>query len=103
MSTITAPQKSARQTSPSQPPRGKKKSSIRTTVTLSPEAVEIVERLKTTAGFSTSGAIEELILRSEPQNDWLVEKDGFLLFDPPLKGGKLTSERVKQLLEEGPY
>ena len=75
----------------------------RTTVTLSTETSEIVERFKAATGASTSRAIEELILRGEPQKSYLIEKDGFLLLDAPLKGGKITTEDVKRLLEESPW
>ena len=84
-------------------PTHQKKSAHRTTVTLSREAVEIVERFKAATGFSTSGAVEELILRSEPQKSWLVEEDGILVSHAPLKNGKLTNEDVKRLLEECPF
>ncbi|WP_263357575.1 hypothetical protein [Acidicapsa ligni] len=83
---------------------GRKKDKVhRTTVTLSADAAQIVERFKTATGTSTSHAIEELILRSEPQKSHLVEKDGLLLLDVKIKDGKLTTERVKQLLEECPW
>ena len=103
MSTTTQSLPSISRKTKSAPSRRKRKNAVRTTVTLSPEAIEIVERFKATAGFSTSGAIEELILRSEPQKSWLIEKDGFLLMNAPLKNGKLTNEDVKRLLEECPF
>lgn len=75
----------------------------RTTVSLSSEAVDAVERFKAATGASTSRAIEELILRNEPQKSWLIEVDGFPMLNAPLKGGQITGEDVKRMLEECPW
>ncbi len=84
-------------------PRNHREKTVRTTVTLSPQAVEIVERFKTANGLSTSAAIEELISRSEPQKSWLVEEDGILVIHAPVHEGKLSSESVRKMLEECPF
>lgn len=83
--------------------RPKKGRVHRTTVSLSSEAVDAVERFKAATGASTSHAIEELILRNEPQKSWLVEVDGFPMLNAPLKGGQITSDDVKRMLEECPW
>jgi hypothetical protein len=44
-----------------------------------------------------------LILRTEPQKSWLIEEDGLLVLNAPLKNGKLTNEDVKRLLDECPF
>lgn len=62
-----------------------------------------MERFKVATGFSTSGAIEELIFRNEPKKSWLVEEDRLLGLDTTVKNGKLTSDDVKQMLEECPF
>jgi hypothetical protein len=103
MSTATQSRKPAASASRSSAPHRKSRESRRTTVTLSVEALAIVERLKAAEGFSTSGAIEELILRTEPKKSWLIEEDGLLVLNAPLKNGKLTNEDVKRLLDECPF
>jgi hypothetical protein len=80
--------------------RRKRKGSFRTTVTLSPEAVAIVDRFKASAGVSTSAAVEELIFRSQPQESWLVEEEGILVIHAPVEEGKLSDENVRKMLEE---
>ena len=87
----------------SQKTRIKKNRVHRTTVSLSSEAVDAVERFKAATGASTSRAIEELILRNEPQKSWLIEVDGFPMLNAPLKGGQITGEDVKRMLEECPW
>ena len=57
--------------------------SRRTTVTLSPEAQEIVERYKSASGASTSSAIDQIIRRSEPKPSRLKEVNGFLVMSAP--------------------
>jgi hypothetical protein len=59
------------------------KASRRTTITLSPEAQEIVERFKSASGTSTSAAIDRIIQASEPRPSRLKEVNGFLVLDVP--------------------
>jgi hypothetical protein len=80
-----------------------RKDRIRTTVSLSPEAAAIVDRLKAISGVSTSAAVEELIFRSQPQESWLVEENGILVIHAPVKEGKLSDESVRKMLEELPF
>jgi hypothetical protein len=54
----------------------------RTTITLSPESREIVERFRSANGVSTSSAVDEIILRSEPKPSRLQSVNGFLVLDP---------------------
>lgn len=103
MSTTTQSLQPSANTAQSPPSRRKRKDSRRTTVTLSPEAVAIVDRLKAATGFSTSAAVEELIFRSEPQKSWLVEEDGFLVIHAPVREGRLTDDDVRNMLEECPF
>jgi hypothetical protein len=103
MSTTIQTLELAAKASQSPSTRRKRKDSCRTTVTLSPDAVAIVDRLKAATGYSTSAAVEELIFRSEPQRSWLVEEDGFLVIHAPVREGRLTDEDVKSMLEECPF
>jgi hypothetical protein len=57
--------------------------SRRTTITLSPEAQEIVERFKSASGASTSAAIDQIIQRSDPKPSRLKNMNGFLVIDRP--------------------
>src|ERR1700760_4184651 len=72
----------------------------RATVSLSADSSEIVERYKAATGMSTSRAIEELILRSEPRAPQIKMIDGLVVFDFPVKGGKITLEDIRRLEEE---
>ena len=73
----------------------------RTTVTLSRESLEIVERFKTANGTSTSAAIDQIIQRSEPQPSQLIEYHGFLVKSLPPENPegtvKFTVEDLKDL------
>lgn len=80
----------------------RKNPSQRTTLTLSDEAAQIVAQFKAATGLSTSRAVDELILRNGPQPSYLVEENGLLILDAPVKGGRITTEDVKRLLEEFP-
>ena len=74
----------------------------RTTVSLSQEAIAIVERLKSVNGFSTSGVIEELILHSEPRKPRIKMLNGLAVFDVEFEGGPLTTEQILAL-EDQPW
>jgi len=63
--------------------RRQKNASRRTTITLSPEAQEIVERFKSANGTSTSAAIDQIIQRSEPRPSRLKNVNGFLVLSNP--------------------
>lgn len=76
----------------------------RTTVTLSPESLEIVERFKNASGASTSGAIDQLIRRTEPAPSRLKELNGFLVLDTPAnrrgKKLKITLDDIKRMEDD---
>ena len=72
----------------------------RATVSLSAHSSEIVERFKAATGMSTSRAIVELILRSEPRAPQIKMMDGLAVFDFPVKGGRITLEEIRRLEEE---
>jgi hypothetical protein len=77
--------------------------SRRTTITLSPEAQEIVERFKSASGTSTSAAVDQIIKRSEPKPSRLKESaNGFLVLDLPADRGAVhfTLEDIKQAEDE---
>lgn len=79
---------------------GVKAASQRTSVSLTPEAVEILERYKEARGISASAAVNEMILRSEPRPSRLIEVNGFLVLDMPYEGKKITLEDVKRAEDE---
>jgi len=74
--------------------------SRRTTITLSPEAQEIVERFKSASGASTSAAIDRIIQRSEPKPSRLKNVNGFLVLDVPFRRVNVTLEDVKRAEDE---
>jgi hypothetical protein len=75
--------------------------SRRTTITLSPEAQEIVERFKSASGTSTSAAVDQIIKRSEPRPSRLKESaNGFLVLDLPFRRVNVTLEDVKRAEDE---
>jgi hypothetical protein len=75
--------------------------SRRTTITLSPEAHEIVARFKSANGTSTSAAINRIIRRSEPKPSRLKENvNGFLVLDVPFRRVNVTLEDVKRAEDE---
>jgi len=83
--------------------RAEKKSvARRTTVALSHEALEIVERFKSACGVSTSAAIDQIIQRSEPKPSRLKEVNGFLVLDVPADRNTVhfTLEDIKQIEDE---
>jgi len=76
----------------------KKPAPRRTTITLSPETLEIVERFKSASGTSTSAAIDRIIRASEPKPSRLKVSDiGLLVMDVPAREGlHFTLEDIKQ-------
>lgn len=76
----------------------------RTTVTLSPESQEIVERFRSANGTSTSAAIDQIIQRSEPKPSRLKEVNGFLVLSAPPERRKdvrhITLEDIKRAEDE---
>ena len=70
--------------------------SRRTTVTLSAESQEIVERFKAASGASASAAIDALIKRNEPKPSRLKSVNGFLVLDLPPGRRSITLEDVKE-------
>lgn len=74
--------------------------SRRTTITLSPEAQEIVERFKNASGASTSAAIDRIIQRSEPKPSRLNNVNGFLVLNQPAELQSFTLEDIKRAEDE---
>jgi hypothetical protein len=72
----------------------------RATVSLSAHSSEIVERFKSATGMSTSRAIEELILRSEPREPRIKRMNGRAVIDLPIEKGSITTEQILQLEDE---
>lgn len=72
----------------------KKRSFRRTTVTLSPEAADIVERMMGSTGLSLSEAVSELIERTEPRPPRIKIVDGFPTADVPLTGRRISTADV---------
>ena len=79
---------------------GSKVANQRTSVSLTPEAVEILERYKNAKGISASAAVNDLILSSEPKPSRLKEVNGFLVLDIPYTGKMITLEDVKRTQDE---
>ncbi len=83
--------------------RAERKSAVRrTTVALSHEALEIVERFKSACGVSTSAAIDQIIQRSDPKPSRLKNLDGFLVLDLPgdRKTIHCTLDDIKRIEDE---
>lgn len=80
----------------------KKPAPRRTTITLSPETLEIVERFKSASGTSTSAAIDRIIRASEPKPSRLKVSDiGLLVMDVPAREGlHFTLEDIKKAEDE---
>jgi len=74
----------------------------RTTVTLSPESQQIVERFRNASGTSASAAIDQIIQRSEPRPSRLKMSDiGLLVLDVPAREGlHFTLEDIKKAEDE---
>ena len=98
MSTTTPSSKSLGKTSKrsrAEKPRHPARASRRTTITLSPESQEIVDRFKSAIGASTSAAIDRIIQSSEPKPSRLKEVNGFLVLNVPFRKVNVTLEDVK--------
>jgi len=79
----------------------RKIASRRTTITLTAEAQEIVERFKSASGKSTSAAIDQIIQRSDPKPSRLKVSDiGLLVLDVPFRHVNVTLEDVKRAEDE---
>jgi hypothetical protein len=76
--------------------------SRRTTITLSPESREIVEKFRSANGASTSAAIDQIILHSEPRPSRLKNVNGFLVLDLPGDSSKVCAnvEDIKRAEDE---
>ena len=76
----------------------------RTTVTLSPESLGIVERFKSASGISTSAAVNRIIQDSEPKPSRLIEMNGVLVLADAVKNRdkklRVTLEDVKRAEDE---
>jgi hypothetical protein len=97
-STQTVPAKQDRKSTAQT--RHSKKKPLRTTVTLNAATAEIVENFKAATGLSTSRAIDELILRSEPRKSRIKMVNGRAVFDLPIEKGSITTEHILQLEDE---
>jgi hypothetical protein len=71
-----------------------KATSRRTTIALSPDAAEIVERFQSAADLSLSEAVSILIERSEQPPVRIKYCDGWPMADIPLDGDWITNEDV---------
>ena len=78
----------------------KKPALHRTTVSLSSDALEIVERFKDATGLSMSEAVSELIERTEPRPPRIRYVDGFPTADISMDGKWITTEDVLRAQEE---
>ncbi len=100
-SRFSASTKAAARTRKVANPHPQAPTSRRTTITLSPESQQIVERFKSASGASTSAAIDRIIQRSEPKPSRLKESDiGLLVLDVPFRQVKVTLEDVKRAEDE---
>jgi hypothetical protein len=72
---------------------------MRTTLNLDDDAVEILRQYSQTRSLALGKAASELVRKgaASPTPTRLV--DGFVVFDIPPGGPKISSERVKELLE----
>ncbi len=77
------------------------KISMRTTVTLSEEAAELVDLYADAQGVSRSRAVSDLILRSVPRESRVKIVDGVPLLDIPGNVRKSSYEDVTRIESEG--
>lgn len=73
---------------------------MRTTVSLSQEALERVKRFQLATGLSLSEAVSELIERAERPAMGIRWEDGLPVADVPLTGKWLTNEDILKAQEE---
>jgi hypothetical protein len=97
MSTLTHSGILSKRGAPASRVARKKDKPRRTTVSLSADSAAIVERFKSASGLSTSRAIEELILRSEPREPRIKMVNGLAVFDVELENGPITTEEIRKL------
>jgi len=74
---------------------------MRTTVTLDDESAEIATQYARGRGVSLSRAINELIQRGTRPQARIKYVNGWPMLDLPKRGKPLTTERVKELEDEG--
>jgi hypothetical protein len=74
---------------------------MRTTITLDDETAEIATQYAHGRGVSLSRAINELIERGIRPRPRIKYVDGFPMLDLPRPKRLLTTERVKELEDEG--
>jgi hypothetical protein len=73
---------------------------MRTTLTLSAEAYEIVQRYAESCDVSLSKAVSELVERAARKRMRIRYEHGIPVFDEPEDGPKITTEMVKRLEAE---
>ena len=73
---------------------------MRTTLSLEDDAVQAIKTFAEDNRLSLGKAASELIRRGVRYQVPLVERDGFLVFEPPAYFPTITTERVQQLLDE---
>jgi hypothetical protein len=100
MSTITQSLNPRERKATAKQAKRQKEKAHRTTVSLAPVAAEIVEDFKAATGLSTSRAIEELILRSEPRKPRIKMVNGRAVIDLPLEKDSITREQILRLEDE---
>lgn len=74
---------------------------MRTTITLDDETAEVATQYARGRGVSLSKAISELIRRGTRTRPRIKYVDGWPMLDLPKPKRLLTTERVKQLEDEG--
>jgi hypothetical protein len=74
---------------------------MRTTITLDDETAEVATQYARGRGLSLSKAISELIQRGTRTRPRIKYVDGWPMLDLPKPKRLLTTERVKQLEDEG--
>jgi hypothetical protein len=72
---------------------------MRTTLNLDDDAVEILREYSQTRSLALGKAASELVRKGAKATTPTRVVNGFVIFDIPPGGPKITSERVKELLE----
>jgi hypothetical protein len=73
---------------------------MRTTLTLEDEAFATAQAYAKSRAIKLGQAISELIVRGSSGSVPMRQLNGVWVFDPPPETPKISSEQVKQLLEE---
>jgi len=73
---------------------------MRTTVTLSREAADLVDRYSEAQGVSKSRAVSDLILLAAPRKSRTRLVDGIMIFEAPDDAKKFGLEDLKRLEDE---